>query len=973
MDSETARRRCHIISNAICAGTEDNSCFKFKYCRAFAVNVAAFVAERLRLFSDLQMECVPTITGSASEFYIEPMLSCVGDYDIMFTFSNEIAVPAGYPVPHLSSGGDSKSFEVFEIRDSGSRMANYVYLLRSAETTSVHQVDLNTLCVAQRVACLSNCVHSLLLQASGPAIVHPTAQLLNNHERFFESSVSSDFVRCIHCPIWPPQAARWPHRPRYNGWPDSATINRVVSQGCDVVPVAHPCHKDDTSQWRLSFSRAEVVLLNSWTTQQQIVYHMLRFFVKTERLKDKTRTGDHCDKLSMYHIKTLMLWACELHASAWWTQRNVIQLCRELLNMLGTCLYEARCDHYFLENCNLLHYLSTEDRQVKEATHQLISVTDIELAEWFLRRYLKKIVTYNCPDYVQLLQLLNETTTCAQLESALSVVVEWRTETFRVRSLGQLESAVSDLSTFLSGTITKRMCKIYDTERDTIGPLHDVFVAFVFLTCSGEIEAGRCLYNRMLHVLAAATGREFGAAGDMFEKYGEIGTESLERLMVCWHRCVLSAQSNISPGIFTELTKAFLRLALRRNDRHADESIGCLANGYLAILCYFSGHYQIAIDFCKSVIIKRSYQSIAARDQKILKVDAQLMNAFDVDIATVSGIVNLYKYVQRKLMPTIQQTRYCTIFHSAKTLARFVTIKCYEMDEVTAATNVRMYEAIQQYRRYIRETSDKLFLADILLFRLVMARCQQFRSRPVFRWSDHLGKSRRFDPVAGFDARELSEMLIQSAIKYLTAFREFEMRQFGSDCVACTTDFEALNAYRCRQYDRCLSLSQDIVADVFQMGSLPIVCIDSPQLVLMDDEIASIVGLMHLIGGSRSTMSKIATQVAIALYLEIQCLLKLDRPVSSLIKALLRAQIAYHRHDVGEKSLSHWILAFIYRKARLHLSTLANDNNISPESLRDGESMVTARILRQDGCLHLQIQTTTKVVSYAVEPLRLLM
>jgi hypothetical protein len=32
-----------------------------------------------------------------------------------------------------------------------------------------------------------------------------------------------------------------------------------------------------THQWRLSFSRAETVLLNSWTPKQQIVYHILRF------------------------------------------------------------------------------------------------------------------------------------------------------------------------------------------------------------------------------------------------------------------------------------------------------------------------------------------------------------------------------------------------------------------------------------------------------------------------------------------------------------------------------------------------------------------------------------------------------------------------------------------------------------------------------------------------------------------------
>jgi len=61
------------------------------------------------------------------------------------------------------------------------------------------------------------------------------------------------------------------------------------------------------TQWRLSFSRAEIVLINSWMPVQQIVYHMLRVFMKTELLKG----SDASEVLSNYHIKTLVMWACE--------------------------------------------------------------------------------------------------------------------------------------------------------------------------------------------------------------------------------------------------------------------------------------------------------------------------------------------------------------------------------------------------------------------------------------------------------------------------------------------------------------------------------------------------------------------------------------------------------------------------------------------------------------------------------------
>ena len=82
------------------------------------------------------------------------------------------------------------------------------------------------------------------------------------------SVLSRDAVRCVRCLSWPPQAADWPTRHRNYDWPDSATVDRVVNNGCDVVGVAHrQCRQHELiskNQHRLSFSRAEIVLLNSW-------------------------------------------------------------------------------------------------------------------------------------------------------------------------------------------------------------------------------------------------------------------------------------------------------------------------------------------------------------------------------------------------------------------------------------------------------------------------------------------------------------------------------------------------------------------------------------------------------------------------------------------------------------------------------------------------------------------------------------
>jgi hypothetical protein len=110
---------------------------------------------------------------------------------------------------------------------------------------------------------------------------------------------------------------------------------------------------------RLSFSRAETVLLNSWTSSQQIVYHILRYFVKTAGLielsVDESVHSTH-GVLCNYHVKTLMLWACERHSEQWWST-SLVNTTARLLRVLGKWLESCVCQQYFVTECNLFDYM----------------------------------------------------------------------------------------------------------------------------------------------------------------------------------------------------------------------------------------------------------------------------------------------------------------------------------------------------------------------------------------------------------------------------------------------------------------------------------------------------------------------------------------------------------------------------------------------------------------------------------------
>ena len=327
-------------------------------------------------------------TGSAAEFYIEPMLSCVGDIDIMSHRSDQLVIPAGTAPPTQLPDEFHSRVEVSEIVDS--EFPCYVYLVSSYLLTE---------CIDDGKYSAAQChrqyqAYEVGDRRHGPAVIgkKPVDLLfcVPCVERLPRSHCTMDSVDCVRCLLWPSQAADWPTQHRNYDWPDSATVDRVVSNGCDVVGVAHRrCRQDEwmnTHQWRLSFSRAEIVLLNSWIPVQQIVYHVLRVFVKTERLTDSANNSDVAT-LSNYHIKTLMLWACELKPRSWWIDDlNVVGLSVELLHTLGVWLTDARCPHYFIHNCNLF---GNPDNCYCEIASQLMSAL-VGLTHLVIRSYVDR-------------------------------------------------------------------------------------------------------------------------------------------------------------------------------------------------------------------------------------------------------------------------------------------------------------------------------------------------------------------------------------------------------------------------------------------------------------------------------------------------------------------------------------------------------------------------------------------------------
>src|SRR6218665_3913792 len=142
-------------------------------------------------------------------------------------------------------------------------------------------------------------------------------------------SITFDSVYSVQCPHWPSEAQEWITRKRSHGWPSEQLIDEIVREGCLLVGKTHPNFKDgDNIQWRYSFSKAEMMLVSSWTDSQKYVYHVLRM-IKSEFLKrgdDEQNTG-----ICTYYLKTQMLWACEEKPADFWADSNLLRCICKIL------------------------------------------------------------------------------------------------------------------------------------------------------------------------------------------------------------------------------------------------------------------------------------------------------------------------------------------------------------------------------------------------------------------------------------------------------------------------------------------------------------------------------------------------------------------------------------------------------------------------------------------------------------------
>jgi len=542
-----------------------------------------------------------------------------------------------------------------------------------------------------------------------------------------------------------------------------------------------------------------------------------------------------------------------------------------------------------------------------EHTANLALTTESWLAEWFVHNYIQhcaQLVFGSAPLFID----------NADLEEAVFQVVHLRWVHFLSLSWGCFEVSQCIITLGVSElSLNVRRCLLWMTELAKLKRILSHYftaVAFLHVAC----KTTRPLEDELLDVLATLCLQSNDIRRCRHARQSSaLSLSQAAELM----KVVANSSRSTIQLIEIELSKAYLYRALRYKDSDSD-SIYCLAHVYLAVFYYTTGKYQSAINHCTLVTRSQNHSHHSSH-----VVQGEHLPKIDNEIDNILGLSVLYQHVRTAALSTRQQTHYVGVF-STEYFAQYLCIRCLS---VTQCPQLMPNIQIERCEKFFSEPREML-ITDVLALKSVRGtKCAgHFRelmfgedeTKPVT--SDHL------------DTSELVVLLHQSAVEHLTTVREHQAKKCDSVFTIVTTDYEALYAYKCGEYQRCLQLSKDNVRTLISVA-FPLSRVNLhafPEFIqLMDDDIVSLTGLMLVVDPTyRKRPERFSVkQLILSLYLMTQCQIKLRDSVTSLTQTLDYIEVTRHISDLGSQlyTLDQLLLKLTERKILLHIISVNSD------------------------------------------------
>ena len=476
-----------------------------------------------------------------------------------------------------------------------------------------------------------------------------------------------------------------------------------------------------------------------------------------------------------------------------------------------------------------------------------------------------------CPGDIS--RRFDDVTDSRRLQEVVSVIVYWRLNTLLLEAAFHFTTAQRVISRVVNRhSVTVRLCLWFMKHTAKIDErLSLYFTAVTFLHVAYKTTRDP-LKDDLLDVLATTCLRSNDARRCRNARHSSVLSLNLAAKLM---KVVANNSRSTVQLIEIELSKAYLYRTLSCEDSDSD-FIYCLANVYLAVLYYITGQYQTAIDHCTLVTRSQDHSQCSSH-----VVQGELLPKIDDNIDTALGLAVFYQYVRTAALN--QQRTHVSVF-TTELFAHNLHIRCLSVAKCRQLTLTSSTDAVQRYQKCFHE-SQEIFITDVLLI--------SFVNRTKYTTNDQrqtvLSGQTMPETSHRLDTTELVKLLQQSAIEHMTVSRQLEAQQFGSVVGIVTTDFEALYAYKCGDYQRCLQLSTHNVCTLIGVEGVSRVLAYPEYIQLMDDDIVSLVGLTLIVNPlCRDDLRHVSVdQLSLSLYLMTQCQMKPHHPVTSMAQTLL--------------------------------------------------------------------------------------
>ena len=683
---------------------------------------------------------------------------------------------------------------------------------------------------------------------------------------------TNDVVISIWCPKWPNEAREWPNRHRKYGWPTTVIIHEVVQNGCHVVYAKHPAFSNDPNQCRLSFSIAEIILLQSWTAVQQIVYHMLRFFAKRELIIKDCPKDD--EVLCPYHLKTLMLWSCEEMPQESWNSLTVIESCCNLLKKLATWLKDARCPNYFISHANLFHEHFNRNI-VDETVRKLIYYNDSKIVSlWFLEHYMQPVCRLfddECThDDILSLEYVAETR--KELEEMYPTYIDCY---FASRILLDLQFRnYQPAKSFFFETFkyTLRLQSPFEGELNCLPlPWYESCDSFCGSMLRLLLAAHLMQFDNTTsgiewcsHFIRAAS-KKTKFIKSKYHHFSKPIDNDVERRYFFFLKALdlmenlTGSSEHLEFQVVSDTSKVLLSLVLRYDE---SETNTLASLSYLAAIHFATSEYDIVIDLCSRVIL----------NEKVDDEDTETLNAgcllYIESISKAVGFYLIFRKIKFALYYTKRQI-FLDLRLTPDVFAQHLRMSSIELTEGPSVTMTAI-------------SKTPKFPLDAFLVAITNHRCSQTSQKRnnvlcVYRRTDRINSFEETHESYYLSVEEYANLLMEFSLENMTSFYNVICQDFDIHCNTADS-YRAAYLYKRRKYYKVWTLCErilnepDLRSDLKKLAFANIIVLP-PFNVLFDTDVQCLLGIQalayyllpsneHLGEGEASELSKIHSNIA---------------------------------------------------------------------------------------------------------------